>query len=41
MDLTVITSTNFELLRYYVIPALSFLALFLIFVYVIFEKGES
>ena len=33
-------SIDFELLRYYLLPGLTFFALLLIFMYVIFEKRE-
>lgn len=31
---------NFDLLRYYLLPALTFLTLLLIFIYIVFEKRE-
>lgn len=33
-----VASINFDLLRYYVLPALAFLALLLVFIYIISEK---
>ncbi len=33
-------SINFDLLRYYILPVLTFFALLLVFLYIIFEKRE-
>jgi len=35
-----IASINFDLLRYYILPVLIFVALLLIFTYIVFEKRE-
>ncbi len=35
-----VNSINFDLLRYYILPILTFAALLLIFLYIVFEKRE-
>ena len=36
-----VTSINFDLLRYYILPVLTFVALLFIFIYIVFEKREK
>ena len=35
-----IAGINFDLLRYYILPVLTFVALLLVFLYMFFEKRE-